>query len=424
MCLTCRAQEGDKVKSFDRICEVQSDKATVEITSRYDGTVYKVHHAEGAIVKVGDSLLDIDTGVAAAAPAAPVSAAAAPTPTPAAPTATATAVVHTGAAAGNTPEGERLRAQATPAVRKMAKEYAIDLSQVTPSGPKGRIVKEDVLLFVQQTQRPRVPLTPTPSTSTSTSAPPQEGDKVVPIRGVARLMVKSMTAAKAVQHLTLCEEVCFDSMRLLRSDLKAASRGSTSKEVKMSYMPLLIKATSLALRQFPMLNAAVNADVSEMTYFADHNIGIAMDTPKGLVVPVLRQVQRKSVWDIARELGALQEAAAAGALTEAQLSGGTFSLSNIGSVGGTYAVPVVVVPQVAIGALGRLQVVPRYTDKQGRPAAIEAIHDGDAEVRPVTIMNVSWSADHRVVDGATVARFSNLWKQYVEHPQRMLADMH
>lgn len=416
MCLTCRAQEGDKVKSFDRICEVQSDKATVEITSRYDGTVHKVHHAEGAIVKVGDSLLDIDTGLAAAAP-----------PTPAAPTATATAV-HTGAAAGSTAEGERLRAQATPAVRKMAKEYAIDLSQVTPSGPKGRIVKEDVLLFVQQTQRPRVSLTapsaPTTSTSASTSAPPQEGDKVVPIRGVARLMVKSMTAAKAVQHLTLCEEVCFDSMRLLRSDLKAASRGSTSKEVKMSYMPLLIKATSLALRQFPMLNAAVNADVSEMTYFADHNIGIAMDTPKGLVVPVLRQVQRKSVWDIARELGALQEAAAAGALTEAQLSGGTFSLSNIGSVGGTYAVPVVVVPQVAIGALGRLQVVPRYTDKQGRPAAIEAIHDGDAEVRPVTIMNVSWSADHRVVDGATVARFSNLWKQYVEHPQRMLADMH
>lgn len=112
-----------------------------------------------------------------------------------------------------------------------------------------------------------------------------------------------------------------------------------------------------------------------------------------------------------------------GTLTEAQLSGGTFSISNIGSVGGTYAAPVVVLPQVAIGALGRLQMVPRYVNKRGEPADFESIENGKAVVAPVTIMNVSWSADHRVVEGATIARFSNKFKQYIENPQLMVAEM-
>ena len=119
----------------------------------------------------------------------------------------------------------------------------------------------------------------------------------------------------------------------------------------------------------------------------------------------------------------MQDAAAKGTLTEAQLSGGTFSISNIGSVGGTYAAPVVVLPQVAIGALGRLQMVPRYVNKRGEPADFESIENGTAVVAPVTIMNVSWSADHRVVEGATIARFSNKFKQYIENPQLMVAEM-
>lgn len=128
-----------------------------------------------------------------------------------------------------------------------------------------------------------------------------------------------------------------------------------------------------ALHHYPVLNASITENGTEMIYHSNHNIGIAMDTPKGLIVPVIRQVQHKSVLEIAVELGELQEAAAKGTLTEAQLSGGTFSLSNIGSVGGTYAAPVVVVPQVAIGALGRLQMVPRYVNKRGEPADFETI---------------------------------------------------
>eukprot|EP01039_Chlorochromonas_danica_P002557 gene2557-2798_t len=428
-------KEGEKVKSFDRICEVQSDKATVEITSRYDGVIAKLHHSEGSIVKVGSALLDIETGSEGSSQ--PVLANESVDkglpktshykPEPASST----------VGADNT-ASERLRAQATPAVRKLAKEYDINLASIQPTGPKGRVTKEDVLLFVQKGNKSRVPLNFAPpsvsdekpfvskaasSNNDSVASSPRlagAGDQKVPIRGVQRLMVKSMTAALQVQHLTYCEEVVFDNIKTLRSELKSIF---AKKGVKISYMPLLIKATSMALAQFPILNATVNADVTEMIYHENHNVGIAMDTPKGLVVPVVKQVQNKSIFEIARDLNQLQEAAATNTLTESQLNGGTFSLSNIGSVGGTYAVPVVVVPQVAIGAFGRLQVLPRYVDKAGKPASVELIEDGEASVQPCTLMNVSWSADHRVIDGATVARFSNLWKSYVENPHLMLAEM-
>ena len=160
-----------------------------------------------------------------------------------------------------------------------------------------------------------------------------------------------------------------------------------------------------------------------MVYHSSHNIGVAMDTPNGLVVPVIRNVNAKSIFEIGEELMGLQAKAGNGSLTEQDFKGGTFSVSNIGSQGGTYATPVVVVPQVAIGAFGRMQTVPRYINKDGQSASVEEIADGEADAVPSTIMNVSWSADHRVVDGATVARFSNTWKSLVENPTVMLSRM-
>jgi 2-oxoisovalerate dehydrogenase E2 component (dihydrolipoyl transacylase) len=224
----------------------------------------------------------------------------------------------TGEISSTSIDSERLKAQATPAVRKLAKEYDIDLGLVQPSGPKGRITKEDVLLFVQKGNRPRVSLDgpsfeskPVATASVARSEPvrptlpppSQTGDQRVPVRGVQRLMAKSMTAALQVPHLTYCDEVAFDRMRALRADLKAqfAKNG-----VKISYMPLLIKATSLALQQFPMLNASVSSDASEMVYHAHHHVGMAMDTPRGLLVPVIRHVQHKSIFEIALDLAQLQ----------------------------------------------------------------------------------------------------------------------
>ena len=348
---------------------------------------------------------------------------------------------------GSIPQKNDGRVLTTPAVRRLAKENNLDLSAVTATGPKGRVVKEDILGHLsssasfkgagakstfaskappQQPARQQQQPSPASSSSSSSLQPPLStqkniADRVLPIRGVQRQMAKSMNAALQVQHLTYSDELVVDQLVGLQADLKAEGK---KIGVKVSTMPLLIKATSLALLQFPMLNATVNADCTEMTYHGSHNIGIAMDTSNGLVVPVIRSVQNKSIFEIARELNALQETALEGRLTESQLAGGTFTLSNIGSIGGTYAVPVLVVPQVAIAAIGKQQIVPRYFDKDGAGLAKRSdIYSGEAVVRPATIMNVSWSADHRVVDGATVAKFSNVWKAFLEKPSTMLGNL-
>jgi len=423
-------KDGDKVKSFDRLCEVQSDKATVEITSRFDGVIAKIHHAEGSIVKVGEALVDIQTTLASDNGKL----------TSEKRQKESTTGTHTKATPHQSltiddDEVNNNQTFATPAVRKIAKENNISLSNIVGTGPKNRVTKEDVLLYLQRGSKSVPSVTISARTTSNAAASPevgsfekinnrnlvQSGDQRVAIRGIQRLMVKSMNAAAQVQHLTYCEEVQFNKFKSLRDNLK----GELHKRfgIKLSYMPLLIKATSLALIQYPMLNATVNADVTEIVYHSQHNIGVAMDTPKGLIVPVIKSVQSKSIVEIALELNLLQDAASKSTLTETQLSGGTFTLSNIGSVGGTYVVPVLVVPQVVIGAFGRLQVLPRYVDKHGNAASFDLIEKNEAIVRPSMIMNTSWSADHRVVDGATVAKFSNLWKHYVENPDAMTIDL-
>jgi len=424
---------GDTVKAFDKICEVQSDKATVEITSRYDGVITTVHHKVGDVVKVGTALVDIrplQDSNSTSTHTTPKSS----TPTPTTPTTT----LHSNTQPVKVSSGPVLT---TPAVRKIAKENSIDLHRLQGTGPKGRILKEDVLNFLNGTKGYiDAPLTSTQTTETKdtstnasssstsssvtiTSKSTKDNQTVVPIRGVQRLMVKSMTAALEVPHMGYSEEIVMDSLINLRKQLKEGLDRKGNSKVKLSYMPFILKATSLALSEYPILNATINKEVTEMTYHSNHNIGVAMDTPKGLIVPVIKEVQNMSIVEIANELSHLQELASKGALTEAHLSGGTFSLSNIGSIGGTYTSPIIVVPQVAIGAMGRFQVVPRYIGKNGKFVSSEEIYSGNATIAPTTIMNISWAADHRVIDGATIARFSNAWKSYIETPTLMLGTL-
>lgn len=210
----------------------------------------------------------------------------------------------------------------TPAVRKIAKENQIDLATVHGSGPKGRILKEDILRVLNVVPHPVNQLSrehvkdekarkfvannlPSNDSQLIEDVGTKQTDnwKKVPIRGVQRLMVKTMNAANEVQHLTLGEEVIFTNLVRFRKELKV----STDKlGIKLSYLPFIVKATSLALVQFPMLNATVNSEVTEVTQHAAHNIGVAVDTPKGLMVPVIKNVQSKSIFDIAKELAELQ----------------------------------------------------------------------------------------------------------------------
>ncbi|XP_076829807.1 lipoamide acyltransferase component of branched-chain alpha-keto acid dehydrogenase complex, mitochondrial-like isoform X2 [Brachyhypopomus gauderio] len=399
-------KEGDRVSQFDSICEVQSDKASVTITSRYEGVVRRLYHEVDAVALVGSPLVDIETEtVKDGAPEEDV------VETP------AVSHEHTHQ------EIKGLKTQATPAVRRLAMENNVKLSEVVGTGKDGRILKEDILNFLAKQTGAILPYDevkqpapsgdaakqkrPGPSPLPAPACPVITGrDRTEPLDGFQKAMVKTMTAALKIPHFGYCDEVDLTQLVLLRSELKdlADARG-----VRLSYMPFFIKATSLSLMQFPILNASVDESHHTITYKACHNIGVAMDTPQGLLVPSVKNVHTLSVFDIAAELNRLQTLGSAGQLGPAHLTGGTFTLSNIGSIGGTYAKPVILPPEVAIGALGRIQVLPRFSSC--------------GDLLKAHIMSVSWSADHRVIDGATMCRFSNLWRSYMEQPSSMVLDL-
>nr|XP_060477313.1 lipoamide acyltransferase component of branched-chain alpha-keto acid dehydrogenase complex, mitochondrial [Panthera onca] len=309
---------------------------------------------------------------------------------------------------------------ATPAVRRLAMENNIKLSEVVGSGKDGRILKEDILNYLEKQTgailppSPKAEIVPPPpkpkdrTIPVPISKPPvfTGKDKTEPIKGFHKAMVKTMSVALKIPHFGYCDEVDLTELVKLREELKpiAFARG-----IKLSFLPFFLKAASLGLLQFPILNASVDENCQNITYKASHNIGIAMDTEQGLIVPNVKNVQICSIFEIATELNRLQKLGSAGQLSTTDLTGGTFTLSNIGSIGGTYAKPVILPPEVAIGALGSIKVLPRFNEK--------------GEVFKAQIMNVSWSADHRIIDGATMSRFSNLWKSYLENPAFMLLDL-
>nr|XP_057928692.1 lipoamide acyltransferase component of branched-chain alpha-keto acid dehydrogenase complex, mitochondrial [Doryrhamphus excisus] len=407
-------KEGDKVSQFDSICEVQSDKASVTITSRYDGVIRKLYYDTDAIALVGKPLVDIETESSSDV-------------------IQEEDVVETPAMAREEHTHQEIKGhktQATPAVRRLAMENNIKLSEVVGTGRDGRILKEDILNFLAkqtgailpptpfqeiQTPSPTPPIAPAGPARTSaalkaqpaTSKPVFTGKDVTePLKGFHKAMMKTMTAALKIPHFGYCEEVDVSRLAALRTELKAVAEG---RGVKLSYMPFFIKAASLSLAHFPILNSSLDEGCQNITYKASHNIGVAMDTSLGLLVPNVKNVQLLSVFDIAQEVNRLQALGAAGQLGTTDLSGGTFSLSNIGSIGGTYAKPVILPPEVAIGALGKIQILPRF--------------DAAGHVIRAHIMNVSWSADHRIIDGATMCRFSNMWRDYLQNPASMLLDL-
>ncbi|KAJ1525856.1 hypothetical protein ONE63_009050 [Megalurothrips usitatus] len=389
---------GDKVAQFDNVCEVQSDKASVTITSRYDGVISKLHYEVDDIAKVGLPLVDIDVEGGTKATEVGESSGS-----------DSSDSGRDSDSSANTSQSftSNAKALATPAVRRIAGEHKVEISKVKGSGKSGRVMKEDILAYIagKQVSSSSPPSSQAqPSTSQRAPVPAFMGaDRTVPISGYMKTMVKTMTAANAVPHFVYSDEIDVGPLIEMRLKMK---KSAETRSIKLTYMPFFLKAVSLALTEFPMLNASVNSECTEVTYKARHNIGFAMDTTNGLIVPNIKDVQSLKIFDIAQESNRIIEAGRNGTLAPKDITGGTFSLSNIGSIGGTYMKPVLLVPEVAIGALGRFQKLPRF----GKSGAVEEAN----------IVNVSWAADHRVIDGATVAKFSNVFKELIENPVELV----
>ncbi|KAF4996000.1 hypothetical protein FGRMN_4748 [Fusarium graminum] len=417
-------EPGAHVEEFSPLCEVQSDKASVEITSRFSGVVKKLHYEAGEMAKVGKAFVDID--IEGEAKPEDVDAIASQqadkedVPPPPPPTSEPTIVQsQKPPPSSETPiepvkEKGKCAAIATPAVRHLSKELKVNIADIEGTGRDGRVLKEDIYRFVKEkdTKDGAQQTAPVPASSKPQDTSVQS-ETVVPLSGTQLQMFKTMTRSLTIPHFLYADEVDFSSIVELRKRLNRVIAKSPSVEgqpSKLSYLPFIIKAVSLALNQYPMLNARVDVDPKTnkpcLVHRSQHNIGIAMDTAGGLVVPVIKNVASLNILSIAAELSRLQALASQGKLKPADFQGGTITVSNIGNVGGTYVSPVIVEREVAILGIGRMRTVPAF--------------DENDNIIKKQITNFSWSADHRVVDGATMARAAEVVRQIVEEPDLMV----
>lgn len=430
-------EPGARVEEFSKLCEVQSDKASVEITSRFEGVVKKLYYEAGEMARVGKPFVDIDiqgdlaqevldkltpseanTAGETSAPDPGQTAPAAPQKEAPAPSAVETPAPK--------PKGKHA-ALATPAVRHLCKEMKVDVLEIDGTGKDGRVLKEDIYKFIQARDSGAAQRSTHPGTATlspSTSGPQTETRQA--LTKTQEGMFRTMTRSLNIPHFLYADEIDFAELSTLRNRLnKVLSTSplsavhvipSTEGVSKLSYLPFIIKAVSIALQQYPILNARVETSTDPSTkpaliYRSQHNIGVAMDTPSGLLVPVIRNVGAHSILTIAAELSRLQALGMAGKLSPQDMSGGTISVSNIGSIGGTYCSPVIVEGQVAILGIGRMRDVPDVAEDK----------EGGWKIKGVRkVCNFSWSADHRVVDGATMARAAGVVRALVEEPDVMV----
>ncbi|GAA6038714.1 hypothetical protein JCM8097_002361 [Rhodosporidiobolus ruineniae] len=469
---------GDKVEEFDPLVEVMSDKASVEITSPFSGTVESLAGGVGDMLKVGSTLCDIrvvgEAGEPAAEPAAssePDLAAPSPPPSPA-------QVVPPPPPAASS-SASRSDILATPATRRIAHELGIDLSRVKGTGKDGRTTREDVLAASNGAATPSTPSSPTAAIPTSSTGSSPASSTSIPLSSTRRAMFRAMTASLSIPHFAYSEFLDVTELERLRvklsaqiplkyrKTLSAAEEAALARQAywtgevgvprveegkrieRVTLLPLLLKALSLAMAEHPLFLCSLSPPPSSSSSSGDeptlvrrtsHDLAIALSSPSpsgGLYTPVLRSVERSSVFDLASQIAFLQSllspsspssSSAAPKFPPEHQGTPTLTLSNVGVVGGRTTHPVVPpTGQLAIGAVGRVRVEPRFAkgreEGRARRVATGLEEEGEAEwkVEPRLVLDATFSADHRVVEGVELARLVETWKRIVEEPSRLLA---
>jgi pyruvate dehydrogenase E2 component (dihydrolipoamide acetyltransferase) len=379
-------KEGDAVKADQTLAEIETDKAIVEMPSPYAGTVLKLHFKEKDIVKVGQVLVTIgEQGEAVPEAGGPaVEAAVAPRQTEGGPPPAAAATAPAGGV------------QATPRVRKLAQELGIDLAGVQGTGPGGRITEENVKSAKEKPAEKKLEI------KIKSKYDLYGTLERIPLRGVRRATAKHMRESlDKTAQVTHFDEADVTKLAALRDTMKAEAE---AKGIKLSYLPFIVKAVMEALKLHPTLNAMLDDEEEEIIVKKYFNIGIAVDVPDGLIVPVLKMADQKSILDIAEEIQNLARTARERTLDLADLKGGTFSITNVGVIGGYAATPIINYPEVAILATMKI-------DDRAR------VEGGAVVVRKTLPLCLSF--DHRVVDGAEAARFTKDLIRFLEDPEKL-----
>ena len=402
---------GDTVTRDMPILAVLTDKATVEITAPFDGVMVSMSGNPGDMLNVGDVIAqiratdDADAPATAAAPVAATSAPAAKTKPAAAPTSTIDPSDNPSISAFGTP-------LATPAVRKMAAEKGIDLRTIKGSGPNYRITRDDVENAGTAPVKPATAASAQPQmeaprpAATPAVLPPGDREHREKLKGLRKAIHASMARSKQiVPHFTYVDEVEMDKLVAMRTGLKEAA---AAEGVKLTYLPFIAKAIVVALKKFPILNASVDDNSGEIVYKNYYNLGIATATQDGLMVPVLKDADQKPILQIAREIAGLSDAARNRKAGMDDLTGGTFTITSLGRLGGLFATPIINYPEVGILGIHNLQ-------------ERAVVRGGQIVIRQM--MNISLSCDHRVVDGDVGAAFAQEVKACLEEPGRLMLHM-
>ncbi|MCP4806004.1 MAG: 2-oxo acid dehydrogenase subunit E2 [Proteobacteria bacterium] len=398
-------QPGDVIAVDTPVCEIMTDKATVEISTPKGGRVVELHGEAGDVIKVHSPLAEIETGdtngVAAAAPKK-----AEPAPKKAAPVAPQKAAQKAApkaapkAAVTPAPVVAQGKALATPAVRRRARELDIDISTVAGSGKGGRVVHADLDSHGSGAEPVSVPALPQ---STAVPSGQEERIKIIGLRRkISEQMVKSRFTAP---HFTYVDEVDMTDLDGVRKRLKGQAK---DRGVKLTFLPFIMKALCATFRQFPNVNANVEEDPLTLVVKGDINIGIATDTPQGLFVPVIKNVEQKSILQLAAEIADLTERTRAGKVGMDELTGGTFTITSVGRDGGMFATPIINHPEVAILGINRIH---------DRPV----VRDGEIVVRKMIYLSSSF--DHRILDGMVAARWTTALKGLLETPESLMLEM-
>jgi pyruvate dehydrogenase E2 component (dihydrolipoamide acetyltransferase)/2-oxoisovalerate dehydrogenase E2 component (dihydrolipoyl transacylase) len=377
-------EPGATVKRGQPLAEVMTDKATMEVPAPFAGTITSLRAQPGQAVKVGQPLLSYESASKAVA---------APEPTPTTPRLPTTPLPNGPIRAA---VADRLPVKAAPSVRQLARKLGIDLADLHGSGPEGRILIEDLT--------PRIQTSATPGTRAEAVADYGKPGTRIKMKGLRRTIAQRMVQSKrSIPHYSYVDECDATDLVRLREALRETY---ASAGVKLTYLPFFVKAVVAALKEVPIVNASLDEEKDEIVLHDRYHIGIAAATPSGLMVPVLRDADRKDIATIAREIERLSSAARAGKSRREDLLGGTFTITSVGSHGGLIATPVINPPEVGILALGKIVRRPVY--------------DAAGQIRPADLIYLSLSFDHRVVDGAVGAVFANAILRQLHNPAALL----
>jgi pyruvate dehydrogenase E2 component (dihydrolipoyllysine-residue acetyltransferase) len=409
---------GDTLKLDQNMVKVETDKAVVEIPSPVAGRVAEIRVQDGQVAKVGDILVVFET------PTSADGGGSTPFQSPASTHVTTQPTSAPSLSPATQTPTTKQRVLAAPAVRKLAFELGIDLEQVTPSNPNGRVSIEDVRAYAGQARAsfaypvsvavsseqteaalPAPQTTPAIVPKTEQPVSPVQ-DERQPLTGLRKRIAEHMERSwRTIPHATAFDEVDGGALAALRETLKPVAE---KRGVRLTYIPLLIRLLIPLLKEFPIFNASLDEERREIVYKHSYHIGVATASPEGLLVPVMRNADRLTLLEIASNLERLIEGAKKRTLSLPELSGSTFTLNNVGSFGGSSGTPIINHPEVAILAVGRLQ------DKA-------VVQQGAVIVRPM--MPLALSFDHRLIDGAMAGTFLARFKELVENPQQLMLDM-